>query len=1189
MINQKYKIKKLLGRGRSSVYFGEDIEFPGKDIAIKILPKEVESLEVKIFRDEYFTLHKLHHPNIIKALDLGTVLENDNEEISTGSKFFTLEYFDGKSLLEYKKLKDEKTLKEIVKQICSVLYYLHLSNYIYYDLKPENILVGDVNGEPVIKMIDLGFAQYTIGNIENLIRGTAEYIAPEILKNQKHDFRVDLYSLGIILYRIVYDHFPFETGNELEIYKAHIEKEFEFPETAFSPRFISVVERLLNKEPDERYGNAIQVLADLDIPIDESLTKDWLPAKIFANRKDSLTILKTYLADNSSVEVFTIRGSEGAGKTSLAYEVYESQEKSIFVENNVSVTGTDFLKSFLDKIIFNDFIYFNLSEELRIRIDKVISEKSGELINDIKSILNEITETNKFILILDAFNIYNSFAIEFFKSIIPILQVNKIKVILTENTDRSFITDFIHNLREVNLSPFTEIHLNEFLDKSFSTLFPKDDLKKLILAYADLLPGNLESFIKDIILLKILSFTPEGIKINTDANTASLLKSSHEEIYDLRFKSLAKEEKEAAQFISAFETTLDLSLVTGFLKLTPEDTVLLLAKLEQKNIIHPMQSNTNPIFVSEGLKRFVYSTIKDKEKFHASVSTFIKENFPEFNRIELARQFELAADYISSSEVLHEEIKDAEAISAYSYEKNILQRVVDFPLEEKELSNIKFSLANIYFKLSEYSEALNLSREMLNGNYNKEEKLHLQIMEGRSLIGLTDYEEGKKILEPLINEVENENTRQLLLLEIATVEFNLNQYDKSFETCRKIIENKSTAAEEKGQTYEMLGLISLYKDNDPDSALKNFYNGNKAYEDGGLKFRLAQMQMNIGNIYGMKGENDKAYSYWNKSLEINHSIGNLDQEAKIYVNLGIYYLDNIDFEKSIESYRKALSIFTSLGNKKGLGLAQTNLGEIYTLTCEYQNAIEELTSAIDTFNKLQNIEEKLEALIMLGKLDFVTGDYEDLNSIIKEYEAASGSNELTERHRYYLEFLNLLHKFSIGDTGDLIDKIDKMKEIFIAQEIRNDYFLCTMLKVKLFIRLGIYQNAFEELHNQELLNLCSNNLLCKAERNYMIGTILECDASLDNKSFMDYYLSAYEMISESYVTDLTWKVLFALAKAYGERGNIGKAAEFIKYSESLINFTSGNIKDPKLRKNYLNQPERKEALEKLSVLHEKFL
>ena len=68
----------------------------------------------------------------------------------------TLEYFEGEELLNSIKIRDEKNLKEIVKQICSVLYYLHQSKYIYYDLKPENILVSFKGKNPQIRLIDLG-------------------------------------------------------------------------------------------------------------------------------------------------------------------------------------------------------------------------------------------------------------------------------------------------------------------------------------------------------------------------------------------------------------------------------------------------------------------------------------------------------------------------------------------------------------------------------------------------------------------------------------------------------------------------------------------------------------------------------------------------------------------------------------------------------------------------------------------------------------------------------------------------------------------------------------------------------------------------------------------------------------------------------------------------------------------------
>ncbi|HED05603.1 MAG TPA: serine/threonine-protein kinase, partial [Ignavibacteria bacterium] len=459
MINERYFIHQKLGEGRSAVFLCTDQEFPGEKPAMKILPYDVDEEEKKYFISEYFTLKKLNHPNIITTNDLGSVVKNttDINDISLGSKFFTLEYFDGKPLLAYDNLEDENIVREILRQICSTLYYLHQSNYIYYDLKPENILVKNVDGKPVIKLIDLGFSQHIINNNKDVIRGSAEYMAPEILKKEIHDYRVDLYSLGIILYRLVYKTFPFETTDELEIYKAHLEKDFEFPNSHYSKKFINIVKKLLNKNPNERYSNTLQVLNDLDIKIDESLAKDWMPAKVFSNRKDILTILQKYISDRSSGEVFTIKGFEGSGKTALVEEIYSSYDKVVYINSSNTKTGRNFVNFIIKQILYNTFIYPKLDGNTIDKIEKFFEMKTLEFIDDLKSILTSILNKNDFIIILDGFNIYDQFTHETLKNLIPIFQVNKIKVILTETSDLNYKSDFIHNLRELNLTSFTDV------------------------------------------------------------------------------------------------------------------------------------------------------------------------------------------------------------------------------------------------------------------------------------------------------------------------------------------------------------------------------------------------------------------------------------------------------------------------------------------------------------------------------------------------------------------------------------------------------------------------------------------------------------------------------------------------------------------------------------------------------------
>ena len=146
MINTRYEIIKKLGEGRSSVYLCLDIEYPNKKFAIKILSPGVDETERTIFLKEFFTLQRLEHPNIIKAYDYGTVYKSEGEEeIKIGSTYIILEFFEGQELLSLKIIQQESVLKEIIKQICAALYYLHQSKYIYYDLKPENILVSVIN------------------------------------------------------------------------------------------------------------------------------------------------------------------------------------------------------------------------------------------------------------------------------------------------------------------------------------------------------------------------------------------------------------------------------------------------------------------------------------------------------------------------------------------------------------------------------------------------------------------------------------------------------------------------------------------------------------------------------------------------------------------------------------------------------------------------------------------------------------------------------------------------------------------------------------------------------------------------------------------------------------------------------------------------------------------------------------
>ncbi len=559
MINNRYSIKRKIGEGRSKVFLCSDSEFPDNEIALKVFVPNAALEELIKFEDEFFALRKLNHPNIIKVNELGTIVKIDesDKEINTGSGFISFEYFDGVELDKYEEIKDEETLITIIQQISSVLYYLHQSNFIYYDLKSGNILVKEVDDKPLIKLIDFGFVHNVSKSEIYSAKGTAEYIAPEILKKETHTHNVDLYSFGILLYKLIYGRFPFPTENELEIYKAHIEKEFEFPPTDYSEKIINVVKKLLEKDPNNRYSNSLQVLQDLNIQIDKKITKDFIPARSFADRKDSINILNTYIKDNTSNEVFTIRGFGGSGKSALLEEVYSHHPNSVLISGIKSKNGINFVNYLVKKIIYTDFIYPNIDNEIVNKTEKLLTNSNIDYNDELKSLFTNLSLNNNFILLLDDYNHYDEFILDILNNLIPILQVNKVKVILSENSDFEHKADDLFNLKVVSLNPFTESQLIEYLDISFYPYFPKANLKKTITLYADLLPGSVDSFIKDLILLEIIEFRPDGSIINSGEEVAKTLNSSQNDIYQLRLDLLTDNELKIAQIVSSLNIGID--------------------------------------------------------------------------------------------------------------------------------------------------------------------------------------------------------------------------------------------------------------------------------------------------------------------------------------------------------------------------------------------------------------------------------------------------------------------------------------------------------------------------------------------------------------------------------------------------------------------------------------------------------
>ena len=174
--------------------------------------------------------------------------------------YFILEYIRGQELFDVIRamgLLDSQDSQYFIGSILLALEYLHHRHIIYRDLKPENVMIDD---QGALKVVDFGTAKQLKKKPYKTftIIGTPHYQAPEVLKNKGYSFEADLWSLGVMLFEFMCGYCPF--GEEAEdpyvIYQEILNGEVEVPEYMTDEIALSMMERLLNQQPEKRLGGS---------------------------------------------------------------------------------------------------------------------------------------------------------------------------------------------------------------------------------------------------------------------------------------------------------------------------------------------------------------------------------------------------------------------------------------------------------------------------------------------------------------------------------------------------------------------------------------------------------------------------------------------------------------------------------------------------------------------------------------------------------------------------------------------------------------------------------------------------------------------------------------------------------------------------------------------------------------------
>jgi serine/threonine protein kinase/tetratricopeptide (TPR) repeat protein len=253
-VTGRYELKQKLGEGgMGEVHLAYD-NVMKRECAIKFptTPGGISDENKKRFTREILILSGVSHPSIVKFFESGEINE---------SLYYTMEYVDGKSIND-SKLKPEKIVEYLI-QISSALDELHKYGIVHRDIKPENILIS--NGKAILVDFGIAYLQTDSARLTQTggLIGTTFYLSPEQIKGRKIDARLDIYSLGVVLYELLTGSHPFVGGDIFAlIYK--ITEEYPKHPRELNPDIPEELEKIclkcLQKSPSRRYNNAKELM-----------------------------------------------------------------------------------------------------------------------------------------------------------------------------------------------------------------------------------------------------------------------------------------------------------------------------------------------------------------------------------------------------------------------------------------------------------------------------------------------------------------------------------------------------------------------------------------------------------------------------------------------------------------------------------------------------------------------------------------------------------------------------------------------------------------------------------------------------------------------------------------------------------------------------------------------------------------